>query len=458
MASVHIPCRTEHKGIRRFGYTTPYIIDSGDRYLEGVNHYIYDRIRGKINPGDLSRPKSMLRRLSTTTARAIVSAICDGTNFLESEISHPSLGSLNWLDARAWMFNELYEEAMTKGFWTQSFWKQGIAEPLAYNHTIKVRVAENMRCGSWLELNGYIKNFNDESDAGDVPRHLMEANRSLATVKANLAPQSACQIGKRQNPGHGIPPSLEEILAFIQALPTETSKLVAILLYDTGMRAEELVENTKIPSSWAGAPRKTNESIGFLPDVDAFWADTPSLAECKWKIVGKGNKIRFVRASPRTLQAMWRYWATTRKKLIQRCRSSTDKTTDTLFLNCRGKPHSYHNQFSAMRSTNILLGREYRITQHILRHAHACTYMETAICAEMRARNIDINNASYEDFMRIGEGVQLLLMNDLGHELLATTEKYLRMLAHGKIGLRYQMAFNDRLDELGDFNDFSEAE
>jgi hypothetical protein len=78
MASVHIPCRSEQKGIRRFSGTTPYIMDCGDRYLEGVNHYIYDRIRGKINPGDLSQPRSKLRKLSATTARAIAAAICDG--------------------------------------------------------------------------------------------------------------------------------------------------------------------------------------------------------------------------------------------------------------------------------------------------------------------------------------------------------------------------------------------
>jgi hypothetical protein len=67
----------------------------------------------------------------------------------------------------------------------------------------------------------------------------------------------------------------------------------------------------------------------------------------------------------------------------------------------------------------------------------------------MRAAGIDIDNATFEQFMRLGEWVLVALKQDLGHEFIETTHRYLVLLAHGKIGLRYQLAFNQKLDELG---------
>ncbi len=451
MATVFVPDRQCHKGIRRHGDLTPYIMDDDGNYLEGVNAFIWDRVKGRINPSDISAVRVKLKKLSSKTAMSIAQRLCDATNFLESEAAHPKLGKLSWETASSTTFTELYSDAMERGYWSLSFWERGRVTPLNMPNTIKPRVDEATLCGAWQEHKGYISGFSDGSRDGDISALILDAVNSYEAIRIGLGPSSLPDRVPRQNPTDGLPPPIEEIVEFISMLPTPTLRAAAFALFETGMRGEELAQNLRVPPSWFGRGNARGEpKPGFLPELDVVWDDSPAnLKNCKWRAYGKGNKVRFIRITPDGLKVFWKYFTTYRTKVLSKTKSQKPKATDELFVNRDGGPLSYHNLASAMRSVNLKLKRSYRITQHILRHAHACTYLEEGLVADLEVAGIDIANATYEQFMKYGEGVLLSLKVDLGHEFLETTHRYLQLLAHGKIALRYQIAFNKKIDALG---------
>lgn len=447
MASVHFPNDQfeDNPGVPE---NWPYIMSATDDYLEGVNHYAYERFRGRVDPKDVLTPRLKVTKLGKAAITSIIYSLCDATTFLESSAAHPLIGSMSWDDCDQWMINDLYQSALNTGYWSRAFWQTGSAIALA-SSTSKTKVDEAIRCGAWLQANGYNKNFGDDNSDYKMPEALADMEQSFDSLASSLERPGFEPATTRANPANGIPPSHAEIIELIATLPNQSYQVGAFLLYETGMRADELVNNTNIPPSWSGrGGRRPN--VGFLPDLNAFLPiGSARLEECKWAILGKNDKVRHVSASPKTLRALWKLSETYRAKVLRETKSSKPRARFQLFVNRDGGAASYHNFYSAFRIANIALDRSFRITQHILRHAHACAYLEAGLTSEMRAVGVDIANATFEQFMSLGEGVLVALKQDLGHEFFETTQRYLVLLAHGKIGLRYQLAFNRKLDDLG---------
>jgi integrase len=452
MATVHFPKPNRLRPTDELD-VIPYIMDRNDRYVEGYNHYLNDRYLGRIDPADVLTPNVEPCPLDEKTIRFIAFQLCCGVTFLETEEAHPSLGSLTWQESRRWIFRDLYARAMRKGYWTRSFWLTGSTSKLSYSSTIKPKVTELIRCGIWMQHQGYIDDFEAGQWEGRTSKLIAEAEESYRIIASQYPKDLRVSPRVRQNPGDVLPPNIDEINEFISELSNPTYQLAALELFETGIRSFELLQSCRIPPSWFGGPNRPrgDGEIGYLPDANIVWSKDPQITiQCRWKVRGKYGKIRYVFIPQKLLQAFWRYVMGERAQILRRTKSCKTRATDELFVNRDGVALSYANLCQEIAKANDRLGRSERITAHLLRHAYACNFLEIGVVEQLTLSNIDPGIATYQQFMTAGESVLVALQANLGHEFYETTLTYLKQLAQGKIAFRYQLAFNRYLDRLVD--------
>lgn len=452
MATLQFPNRALLKGIHRAGPHLPYIITRDDKLAEGPNHFLSERDRGRISKRDPDDPRA--KKLSPKTIRQCASRLTDYLTWMESSIAHPGVGSLRWQDTRRWLIEDLYEEALLSGYWSKDFWLTGHPSPLAYRSTVKSRVDEAILCGMWLQRAGYIVDFEESPGDVAVARERALATQSFEAIAERLASSGIVKVQRtqvRQDPGTVLPPSDREISEIIAILPEGTMQLVALSLYELGLRAFELAEQMKIPPSWfANVDRSIigGQTLGYLPDLDVVFSNAPDMEKrCKWRVKGKFGKVRWVMIPPKLLRLLWKY-ATVTRKAILKDKPPELRAAHELFLNRRGKAIDYDDISMALRRANNTLNRQERITAHPLRHAYACKFIEVCILDDFAKAGIDPETASYDQFMRSGEGAIIVLQANLGHAEREMTMRYLKQLAGREMAFRYQNAFNNALDEL----------
>ncbi|WP_164902322.1 tyrosine-type recombinase/integrase [Rhizobium leguminosarum] len=349
---------------------------------------------------------------------------------------------------------ELYEEALLSGYWSRDFWLTGQPSPLAFRSTVKPRVDEAILAGMWLQKAGYIADFEESPGDAVIARERALVKQSFEAIGEQLQVSGLVIAQKtqvRQDPGTVLPPSDKDIKQLIATLPEGTMQLVALSLYELGLRVFELLEQMKIPPSWLGNVDRSiigGQTLGYLPDLDVVFSNASDIEKrCKWRVKGKSGKIRWVMIPPKLLRLLWKYAVATRRALLKG-KPPELRSKHELFLNKRGQPIHYDNISLALRRANDTLHRQERITAHPLRHAYACKFIEVCILEDFANAGVDPKTASYEQFMRSGEGAIVVLQANLGHAEREMTMRYLQQLAGREMAFRYQNAFNGEVDAL----------
>ena len=451
MPSIHFPKSRRPYVTHALDVSIPYILHDDSTYDEEVNHYIYKRCIGVVNPSDPGNGNLVATPLGEKAIRQIGYQLLDATSFLMSLSSWTSCGSLTWSNAQSWIFETLYCEAMKSGYWSANFWRSGVPHKLRYRSSIKPRVSEAVRCAEWLSHSGLSCDEVPGISKDDAGQLLSEMLASYRSAERSFVKTGSRPVAYRADPTDGIPPPISEIFEFIERLPTLTDRVAALTLFETGMRGAELEKSLNCPASWGGSPFTglKHGEIGVLPELASFSNDsTVSVRDCRWKITSKGGKTDYIQATPRLLRVLFQYYHSERATIIRQCRRKY--TGSALLLNRIGSKYNYHNLASAMRKTNIRLGRKFRITQHILRHAHACFLLEATMAHMMSQSGIDIKRATSDQIQSFGSLALIGLKADMRHEFFETTQRYLSLLAHGRIVVSFQVAFNSQLDAFFD--------
>ncbi|MDX3925134.1 MAG: tyrosine-type recombinase/integrase [Shinella sp.] len=466
MATVHYPKYPPKNAARyKSALRTPYVLAACGDYPDGINAYIYERGNGGPSSG-VNRV-----RLRPKSLRAVAERVCNFLTFLETDEAHPASPSLNWRDVKEWHVTHLYENAQTLGVWSQEYFLTGVASPLE-PETVEDRVIEILRCYRWLEENGYISGFQDEGSLSA----LEHAYRPISGQRRNAVQRDPNEpedkaFTPRQSTGQLIPPSRNQFHQFIEALTPGTHRTVALLIYETGLRLSEVVENTLLPGiihcrnpdatfhlpsfpaepyllSWSA---NDDRMIGVLPDRQQAWDETArSTTDCSYRIVGKGLVIRRIDIPARLMQALWHYVEGPRRAILRANGISLHNQPAQLFLDRYGKPLSAHAIQDAFRRVNKKIKCGYRFTAHALRHMFACDFLHSAVLARARLfGHIGHNSGelTFDLLERHGDFVVTVLQRRLGHKFRDTTLVYLEQLKLSLAGLDHTTTWNEFLDD-----------
>ncbi len=441
-----------------------------------MNEYLFERIRGSVRPPDICNPAVRLKRLQREAAQQIGYSLCDFLTWLESEQAHPSVNIADWKDARAWHIGELYKDAMLAGYWTENFWQTRQPAPLA-PETVERKVTEVLRCFRWCAFNDLISEFEEApalweiESARQAMLDFFEREASPPPVGGGI-PRRHRRI--REQPGSRLPPTVSHLKAFFSELQSNV-RLPALQVFETGMRAEEIIENSLLPGrlhrrrqgeeawswhpSWPTSHYRLNYSLdddrmlGVLPTREMAWDDGTYGYQCSYRILGKGPKIRLVHLAPKLLKSIWRYIDSTRDILQAEADLRGLDVSAYAYLNRFGDQLSYDALRQAFARANKRLNAPLSITPHLLRHAHACCFLETSILEQARRHGYGADDIPSALIHRYGETVLLVIQSQLGHAEFSTTQKYLAQLAHGRIGFTYRNAYNNWLDEFDELGD-----
>ncbi len=142
--------------------------------------------------------------------------------------------------------------------------------------------------------------------------------------------------------------SVEEIILLLDSIPTEDSlnirnRAIVETMYASGLRISEML-NLKLS--------------------DIYYK------ELIIKVIGKGNKQRFVPINETALEWIDYYTKFTRQNLKK------DKRTDILFLNYNGDPMSRMGFWKILRQLVLKTGISKHISPHTLRHSFATHLLE----------------------------------------------------------------------------------
>lgn len=390
----------------------------------------------------------------------------------ETEHAHPGLGCLDWREIKAWHINDLWKDQLLLGYWSENFFRTH--KPVPLNPlTVRGRVSTALGCYTWMCKQGFIRNFDYEPRTHTIQRAkdsaLLSYRREMRETVVNAVP---VKRAVRRAPGDLTLPSLEHLHRFFKAIPQRSHQLAALLLFETGMRAEELVENTLIPGqvhqrgrdlrltwrhpAWPDGPYRLGYSlsddrmIGVLPTREVAWnVEARQGYQCAYRILGKGRKVRKVSVPPALLRRIWTYIdSKERQSLADVRRQRGEPPTAHVFLNKFGDPLSYHAIWDAFDTANDRLGSPVRLTPHLLRHAFACYFLEASILKAAQEEGHNPSRIPYALVMSAGEAALLVLQNELGHAYSATTRKYLTQIASGRLHLVAQSAWNNFLDGI----------
>jgi integrase len=459
MATVHWP---GGEAIGRFDHLRPipYLLTGAEDYPDGINAFIYERVRGSL-PGRVNaEPRFILKPLGKHAASKLAYNLCDVLTWLETSAAHPQLGVIDWRLTQPWHITELYMDAMLLGFWSENYWATRTPAPLA-PATARERVGEALRCFSWCAQSGYSTPFNYEPDIRLIQRSkddaLLSYQREMIALSVEEVPLRIRPI--RKQPANLPLPSLEHLSDFFAAIPKGAARRAVRHSFETGMRCDEVVQNTLIPGrlhcrsdigtrhpSW---PRTSymlkyslsdDRMLGVIPTEEMAWSAGARFGyQCEYRILGKGPKIRKVALPPEFVQSLWAH-------IAGRHRSSSPY----VYLNRDGEPLSYHAIWEACNRANKKLKAPLDITPHVLRHAYACYFLEISIVTQAKKQGYSPDSIPASFLNDFGTTVLLLIKQQLGHSELRTTQRYLDQLASGYLGLTYHRIWNSFLDGTRD--------
>lgn len=460
---------------------SPFILTGDEDYPEPINLYIHERVRGKLAARHDGKSRLRLYPLGYGGARVLAYALQDLLNWGESRAAHPALGVLSWDQIRAWHITDLYQQALIDGYWSQAFWATGTPRPLSHG-VIKSRVSYALACYTWMSTQGFIKDFDYEPTSQIILKAkddtMLSYRREMRQILTNAVPVAAPRV--RRAPGDLPLVSAEHLALFFAAIPNVPHRLAAMQMYETGMRAEEVVENSLIPGAmhsrergegrpwhtlpgWPKTPYKLayklddDRMIGVIPTREAAYDEGARTGyQCDYRILGKGFKIRKVHLPPKLLRRIWTYIDSgEREALMEVRRRRGGGETAHVYLNRFGDRLEYHALWEALDMANKALSQKISIpldiTPHVLRHSYACHLLENAIIRQAKANfGLDSFNIPLELIRSIGETTLLVVQNELGHAEFKTTRKYLEQIVSGKIRLDILAGWDEYLDGIGE--------
>ncbi|CVI54682.1 hypothetical protein CFBP4996_08570 [Agrobacterium leguminum] len=470
MASMQFPGERHVPSRSRVISHLPFILTQDDDYPDGINHFMHDRGRGKIDPRNIDKPHTRLKPLAQETIEGIGYKICDLVTWAETEEAHPDLGIIAWNEIKRWHVEGPYLDAMRRGYWSQRYWQTGVPHKLHPRSTIAPRLHEQLLCYQWMEKHGYIEDFDYEPVSLAARSTIELANANYASkATADDDPKEKPQFRRtRKKPGDGVLPSPEQMLDFFTAVTPVTNRKATMNMYELGWRLNENQRNALLPGvvysrdvsdrnrdvchySWSGEPRLLKYSlsddamIGVLPDRALAFSNPPALS---MRIIGKGRKVRLCHARVGWIQSLWNFVDGPRRDILRRNGIASVDATAHLFIDSEGRPLSNEALSKAITRANDRLKPSVRITAHTCRHLHACYFLKHHIEARAAEAGIPVDQLTHEQIYQIAELPARTLQLHLGHEHFEDTETYIEMLIHSWLAPKFYGAWNEALDGL----------
>ncbi|NKJ72851.1 tyrosine-type recombinase/integrase [Rhizobium leguminosarum bv. viciae] len=470
MATLHWP--TDGPRRQTVSNDIPFLIlDDGD-YAAPLNYFMQDQSIERDFTD--SRGSKRIRFTSANTSRAEGYHLLNFANFSEALSTVPDANCSDLWAVKNWHF-DIYRELMNSGHWSRAFFATGRPEKLSLRSTIRPRVRLARQAWSWMRKNGLIGDYVQE-----MPSNLLL--KKVATIKEHFETLALEAFGtnqqhhrfrKRRNPRQNRVLRREEIQALVEAVPFGAVKLIILLILFVGLRREEIVENSLCPDHlfkrlpkhlrldspifpkepYLLAHNDADDMIGVMPSIDAAFApDEEARLRCSYRLIGKGLVIRRVSINFKLMRLIWHYYLKERQRLLDRNSVTPSQEPAHFFLNRFGRPITANAITRRINEARIAaeksLGVSVPVDVHTLRHTHACIYLEAVIIGSARKAGIDPESLTLEQIGAYGQGALLTLKENLGHAELATTERYLRQLSSGLIGLQYQKLFDAFIDPL----------
>lgn len=343
----------------------PFLVDAKMRLVKPVNAYFRDRI---LKDGHWSSPY---------TWKSYADAICEFFLYLEDN-------ELNWRDATAKMM----------GLWRDSQLRCGASgKPLSPN-TVADRMIRVQNFYEWANANGevttvpFVLRTRTIRYRGDQPHLTHDISQNVSAPK--------------RVPVDIMVPTRDDIIKrFMPALHSRHYRLMAWLLYETGLRKRELIT------------LNVDAVNAVVKQAGNLW-DRPKplrLLLNPKRMQIKGNKPRWVELSSALAHALGVYLRSDRPRLAQRYHHKHGIDPTVLFLSSQGNAFSDTTINVAFRQASERAGLNYIITVHLLRHAFAT---HTLMFSQSR----------------FGSETQTLqwLQRRLGHASVQTTaEKYIHL-------------------------------
>lgn len=443
----------------------PYILGDDDEYIDGMNLWLQERCSGRIqlSKGIVNNIATYQR--SRNTIRAIGYNLTYFAGWLYCAECHPDHGVIHWTDVARWHVEDLYREHMVQGFWTQEYWATANKFSLNFPTTIRTRLREVEACYEWLATESLV----DWPKATPPLPHRQEALRNSIAALTNALPGSMQiepgepKYKRRQDPGDWSPLTPDQLKALVKYIDKPVGELTVRLYLWTGMRLNELIENTLVPGSLHLRSAKLralaeptfpqvayqlrydvrdNRMIGVLPDEKAAFESGEKMLPLR--ILGKGDKIRTVHVPGDLMRAIWRYYVLKRPKV------STEHNS-AMFINKRGKKLAAWSVSYAISEAKkkilAVLGEDIPITPHVLRHTFACLSLEAVLSGRAREEGHDPSHLTQDQIERYGGEAVVVIQELLGHAMAKDTARYLKQLSKGKAGLRYLEFFSAAMKE-----------
>jgi site-specific recombinase XerD len=180
----------------------------------------------------------------------------------------------------------------------------------------------------------------------------------------------------------------QEVMEWLNSIEVWSEKLLAKLLYRTGMRRKEIIDL----QVWQLPERES---------VDLSRTDVPV------RIVGKGRKARLIYLAVRDFIELHDYINTFRRQALRRTR----ETHDFIFVGNTGHPLAPHDVNRLFARISKLC--KIKITPHMLRHSFAITALKYW-------KSIGVSQP------------EKLLQQRLGHSSIATTQIYMDLTDEDK--------------------------
>lgn len=447
----------------------PFILEASGEYPDGVNWYLFERCRGRIDASDLKAPRSNPIEPSHNNVKSIVYAIANVLTWGETLEAHPSCGILRWDQLKRWHVTELYTDALTRGYWTQRYWETGVPSPLHPETTIKPRLDEILLCWQWMERFGLIAKFDEPTPFRAMGIAIQKANQSYVTRSAALnetEPKKTQFRRNRTKPGNGVMPGMDQLLDWIERIPSGTPRKAVLHILDRGLRMNELEENTLLPGivhtrnlshirrdvrhhSWTDQPKllryslTDDDMIGVLPDRKTAFSSDGLISQ---RIIGKGRKIRLAHMTRGCAEALWHYADGTRREILKKNGIIPSNAPAHLFLNRDGHPLTAGALAKAISRANENVNAQLRITGHVLRHLFACFFLKNAVEGHAAREGLTVAQLTYEQIEKIAENPARVLQLHLGHAYFDDTAGYIKLLIDWWLTPMYFEMWNDFLD------------
>ncbi|MDI7924064.1 tyrosine-type recombinase/integrase [Ferirhizobium litorale] len=187
---------------------------------------------------------------------------------------------------------------------------------------------------------------------------------------------------------------------------------------------------------------RDDRMIGVLPDRE--WRESEDIP--KFRIIGKGNKIRLIHLKRGWLKRVEKYADTDRLNRIARRKDSNRPAN--LLIDRDGKPLTPGALYKAFVRANRKINAPFEITPHVLRHIFACRFLQVAIEVEARRAGLEIDDLTRRQIEDYAELPLESLALELGHASVETTRIYVEMLITSWLAPRYHNAWNSVLDAV----------